>query len=148
MYLNTDADYCGLFGMLDAESSVKDLVFINPVIEMRPKNYYTGVLAGMSMKATVDNIHIFNAKIIGSKNGTTIGGVIGEANYYSTIKSCSVNDIIIDAPMAEYVGGIVGDTRTTSNVNACYVGNLHSNNTSITAGNNVGGIVGEIAEQK
>ena len=146
MYLNTDADYCGLFGMLDAESSVKDLVFINPVIEMRPKNYYTGVLAGMSMKATVDNIHIFNAKIIGSKNGTTIGGVIGEANYYSTIKSCSVNDIIIDAPMAEYVGGIVGDTRTTSNVNACYVGNLHGNNTSITAGNNVGGIVGETGQ--
>ena len=146
MYISTDSDYCGLFGMLDAESSVKNLVFIDPVIEMRPKNYYTGVLAGMSMKATVDNIHIFNAKIIGGKNSNTIGGVIGEANYYTTIKSCSVNDIIIDAPNAMYVGGISGDTRTTTTINACYVGNLHSDNSRITAGNDVGGIAGETGQ--
>ncbi|MBO7165528.1 MAG: hypothetical protein J6V60_05535 [Muribaculaceae bacterium] len=142
MYINTNSDYCGLFGMLDAESSVKNIVFIDPVIEMHPSNYYTGVLAGMSMKSTVDNIHIFNAKIIGGNNGNTIGGVIGEANYYTTITSCSVNDIIIDAPQANYVGGISGDTRTTTVINGCYVGNLHSDKTSITAGTDVGGIVG------
>ena len=146
MYLSTDSDYCGLFGMLDAESSVKNLVFINPVIDLRPKNYYTGVLAGMSIKATVDNIHIYNAKIIGAQNENTIGGVIGEANYYTTIKSCSANDIIINAPNACYVGGIAGDTRTTTNINACYVGNLHSDNSSITAGNDVGGIAGETGQ--
>ncbi|MBR4887032.1 MAG: hypothetical protein IKU16_07110 [Muribaculaceae bacterium] len=142
MYISCDSDYCGLFGMLDAESSVNNIVFIDPIIEMRPKNYYTGILAGMSMKATVDNIHIFNAKINGHQNGNTIGGLIGEANYYTAITSCSINDLVIDAPNATYVGGVAGDTRTSTTIKACHVGNLHTQNSSITGLSEVGGVVG------
>lgn len=140
LYLNCREDYCGLFGSLEPESVVKNIIFIDPVVEVTPKNYYTGVLAGISMKATIDNIHVFNPSINGT-NANTVGGLVGEASYYTEFTNCSVNDLTINIPSAVSVGGIAGDTRTSSNVTACYVGKLYSS-ASITAESMVGGVVG------
>lgn len=142
LYINSTADYCGLFGYLDAESKVRNIVFIEPTIEMTKQNYYTGIVAGMTMKTTIDNIHIFNPLIIGNNNTNTIGGMIGEACYYTSISRCSVNDIIIDAADATYIGGIAGDTRTATTIMGCYVGDTHKNISQIVGLSDIGGVVG------
>lgn len=141
LYLNCNDDYCGLFGSIEPEAVIKDLIFIDPKIELTHHNYYSGILAGMTMKATISNLHIFNAEISGDDNTNTVGGLIGEASYYTSITSCSLNDLTIDTPNAVNVGGVVGDTRTSTNVVACYVGKLYDKS-YIKGASDVGGIVG------
>ena len=161
-----DEYYTGMFGYLQSGASIKNLSLISPSLTIDTDNEYAGIIAGCAMKASLENVHIYDGLIkepTASADLSAVGGLVGQASAYSSFESCSFEGEIT-APAAENVGGIVGYTRTTSTVNNAaveasitadsYIGgivgtaygssdvtNSHAN-VQISAGNNVGGIIG------
>lgn len=142
--VKTTEDHAGLFGTLDLNGIAKNLIFVNPIVEVTNTNEYAGVLAGETNytydgkgEATnVDSIFVYGAKIAGEdQNFIAAGGLVGSANLGTKINNCSFQGEIT-LPNSENVGGIVGQTRTGSSVNACYT------NVNATAKTVLGGIVG------
>lgn len=142
--VKTTEDHAGLFGTLDLNGIAKNLIFVNPTVEVTNTNQYAGVLAGETNytydgkgKATnVDSIFVYGAKIAGDDQGfIAAGGLVGSANLKTKINNCSFQGEIT-LPNTENVGGIVGQTRSGSSVNACYA------NVNATAKTILGGIVG------
>lgn len=142
--VKTTEDHAGLFGTLDLNGIAKNLIFVNPIVEVTNTNEYAGVLAGETNytydgkgEATnVDSIFVYGAKIAGEdQNFIAAGGLVGSANLGTKINNCSFQGEIT-LPNSENVGGIVGQTRTGSSVNACYA------NVNATAKTVLGGIVG------
>lgn len=140
--IDCSADYVGLFGSLEENAVVKNLVLINPEITLNSNNYFVGVVAGIAIGTTIDNIHLYDVVIKGNNCSGCIGGLFGQTSSYTTITSCSVNDLTIDSPKGVYVGGIVGDVRTSTTVATCYAGTQFGNGSSIKGDTEVGGIVG------
>lgn len=162
--ISTTDSHAGLFGTLDQNATVKNVVFTNPTITFTSDNQFAGVVAGEGIQNSISGIHVFNANIEGGDNDSYFGGIIGNAALYTTINDCSFHGTV-NAPSAGRVGGIVAKTSTSSVVKACasdaditgyaYVGGIAgyitANDTisdchaggKITAQNNVGGIVGE-----
>ncbi len=136
LHLATDKASVGLFGDLANNAEVKNLVFVNPSIELTDNNSTVGVVAASSIKGAVKNVHVFGAEIKGEA-GATIGGVIGQGSLETTVSEVSVNNAEIDAPNASSVGSIAGDIRTSTVIEAAA-----ANNVKINAANSVGGIVG------
>lgn len=128
----------GLFQSLLQGAVVKNLVFVNPTIELNKQNSYVGIVSGDAVGATLENIHIHNAHITDptGKASAAVGGIVGDASLNSTVTGCSFRDSEISAAAASPVGGIVGQTRTSSAVTACVA------EADITAESTVGGIVG------
>lgn len=142
--VKTTEGHAGLFGTLDINGVAKNLIFVNPTVELTNTNQYVGVLAGETSNsadgkakgANVDNISVYGAKIAGEDAMVSAaGGLVGCANLYTNITNSSFQGEI-SLPNSENVGGIVGQTRTSSGVNACYA------NVNATAKSNLGGIVG------
>ena len=142
--VKTTEDHAGLFGTLDLNGIAKNLIFVNPTIEVTNSNQYAGVLAGETNytydgegEATnVDSIFVYGAKISGDdQTFIAAGGLVGSANFKTKINNCSFQGEIT-LPNSENVGGIVGQTRSASNVNACYA------NVNAIAKTVLGGIVG------
>lgn len=142
--VKTTEDHAGLFGTLDINGIAKNLIFVNPIVEVTNTNEYAGVLAGETNytydgkgEATnVDSIFVYGAKISGDdQDFIAAGGLVGSANLGTKINNCSFQGEIT-LPNSENVGGIVGQTRTASSVNACYA------NVNATAKTVLGGIVG------
>ncbi len=142
--VKTTEDHAGLFGTLDLNGIAKNLIFVNPTVEVTNTNQYAGVLAGETNytydgkgKATnVDSIFVYGAKIAGDDQMfVAAGGLVGSANLKTKINNCSFQGEIT-LPNSENVGGIVGQTRSGSSVNACYA------NVNATAKTVLGGIVG------
>lgn len=142
--VKTTEDHAGLFGTLDLNGIAKNLIFVNPIVEVTNTNEYAGVLAGETNytydgkgEATnVDSIFVYGAKIAGEdQNFIAAGGLVGSANLGTKINNCSFQGEIT-LPNSENVGGIVGQTRNGSSVNACYA------NVNATAKTVLGGIVG------
>lgn len=44
--VKTTEDHAGLFGTLDLNGIAKNLIFVNPTVEVTNTNQYAGVLAG------------------------------------------------------------------------------------------------------
>ena len=142
--VKTTEDHTGLFGTLDLNGVAKNLIFVNPTVEVTNTNQFAGVLAGETNytydgkgKATnVDSIFVYGAKIAGEDQMfIAAGGLVGSANLKTKINNCSFQGEIT-LPNTENVGGIVGQTRSGSSVNACYA------NVNATAKTVLGGIVG------
>lgn len=142
--VKTTEDHTGLFGTLDLNGIAKNLIFVNPTVEVTNTNQFAGVLAGETNytydgkgKATnVDSIFVYGAKIAGDDQSfIAAGGLVGSANLKTKINNCSFQGEIT-LPNSENVGGIVGQTRSGSSVNACYA------NVNATAKTVLGGIVG------
>ena len=142
--VKTTEDHAGLFGTLDLNGIAKNLIFVNPTVEVTNTNQFAGVLAGETNytydgegKATnVDSIFVYGAKISGDdQDFVAAGGLVGSANLGTNINNCSFQGEIT-LPNSENVGGIVGQTRSGSSVNACYA------NVNATAKTVLGGIVG------
>lgn len=142
--VKTTEDHTGLFGTLDLNGIAKNLIFVNPIVEVTNTNQFAGVLAGETNytydgkgKATnVDSIFVYGAKIAGDDQMfIAAGGLVGSANLKTMINNCSFQGEIT-LPNSENVGGIVGQTRSGSSVNACYA------NVNATAKTILGGIVG------
>lgn len=142
--VKTTEDHAGLFGTLDLNGIAKNLIFVNPTVEVTNSNQYAGVLAGETnytydgkgQATNVDSIFVYGAKIAGDDQGfIAAGGLVGSANLKTKINNCSFQGEII-LPNTENVGGIVGQTRSGSSVNACYA------NVNATAKTILGGIVG------
>ena len=142
--VKTTEDHTGLFGTLDLNGVAKNLIFVNPTVEVTNTNQFAGVLAGETNytydgkgKATnVDSIFVYGAKIAGEDQMfIAAGGLVGSANLKTKINNCSFQGEIT-LPNSENVGGIVGQTRSGSSVNACYA------NVNATAKTVLGGIVG------
>ena len=142
--VKTTEDHTGLFGTLDLNGVAKNLIFVNPTVEVTKTNQFAGVLAGETNytydgkgKATnVDSIFVYGAKIEGDdQTFIAAGGLVGSANLKTKINNCSFQGEIT-LPNSENVGGIVGQTRSGSSVNACYA------NVNATAKTVLGGIVG------
>ena len=142
--VKTTEDHTGLFGTLDLNGIAKNLIFVNPTVEVTNTNQFAGVLAGETNytydgkgKATnVDSIFVYGAKIAGDDQSfIAAGGLVGSANLKTKINNCSFQGEIT-LPNSENVGGIVGQTRSGSSVNACYA------NVNATAKTILGGIVG------
>ena len=62
----------------------------------------------------VQNIHITKPQIIASDSFVgVLGGVIGEASFYSNITDCSLTEANIGAGFASSIGGIAGSILGT-----------------------------------
>lgn len=142
--VKTTEDHAGLFGTLDLNGIAKNLIFVNPTVEVTNTNQFAGVLAGETnytydgkgQATNVDSIFVYGAKIAGDdKSFIAAGGLVGSANLLTKINNCSFQGEIT-LPNSENVGGIVGQTRSGSSVNACYA------NVNATAKTVLGGIVG------
>ena len=142
--VKTTEDHAGLFGTLDLNGIAKNLIFVNPTVEVTNTNQFAGVLAGETnytydgkgMATNVDSIFVYGAKIAGEDQMfVAAGGLVGSANLKTKINNCSFQGEIT-LPNSENVGGIVGQTRSGSSVNACYA------NVNATAKTVLGGIVG------
>ena len=142
--IKTTDGHVGLFGSLDINGVAKNLIFVNPTVDVTNTNQYIGVLAGETSYsadskaegANVDSVFVYGAKIAGEDAMVSAaGGLVGCANLYTNIANSSFQGEI-SLPNSENVGGIVGQTRTSAGVNACYA------NVNATAKNNLGGIVG------
>ena len=142
--VKTTEDHTGLFGTLDLNGIAKNLIFVNPTVEVTNTNQFAGVLAGETnytydgkgQATNVDSIFVYGAKIAGDDQSfIAAGGLVGSANLKTKINNCSFQGEIT-LPNTENVGGIVGQTRSGSSVNACYA------NVNATAKTILGGIVG------
>ena len=137
LVINTKLTEVGLFGNMAEGGSVRNLTFVNPTIKVNKGNAYVGIIAGMAMTDTLQNVHVYGANIIDASGEAdiTVGGLVGQSTVYGEISSCSFNGTI-NTPAASAVGGIAGDTRTATFV--------FSSKTSgnFTGESNVGGIVG------
>lgn len=142
--VKTTEDHTGLFGTLDLSGIAKNLIFVNPTVEVTNTNQFAGVLAGETnytydgkgQATNVDSIFVYGAKIAGDDQSfIAAGGLVGSANLKTKINNCSFQGEIT-LPNSENVGGIVGQTRSGSSVNACYA------NVNATAKTVLGGIVG------
>lgn len=124
----------GLFGTLGDKSKIRNLVVLNPELNIGDECSYAGIIGGTAITDSISNVHVYGARIDGNKYAT-VGGLVGQASLYSEISASSF-DGTIDTPAAECAGGIVADTRTGSTVKGCLVTG------SLTAATSLGGIVG------
>ena len=135
LYINTSAQYSGLFGyMLNdyVRCSIKDIIFKN--VNITSTANYSGVLAGYASKTDISGITVNS----GSINGTTdVGGIVGNAAA-TKISNC-VNRISIEGSV-NYIGGIVGYAQSSSSITNC------ANYGDVKGSVNIGGIVGYIVD--
>ena len=78
-----------MFGTLDLNGIAKNLIFVNPTVEVTNTNQFAGVLAGETnytydgkgLATNVDSIFVYGAKIAGDDQSfMAAGGLVGSAN--------------------------------------------------------------------
>ena len=133
LYINTSAQYSGLFGYIlndYVRCSIKDIIFYN--VNITSTADYSGVLAGNVQNTDISGITVNS----GSINGTTdVGGIVGRANK-TNITNC-VNRIPIVGSKTN-IGGIIGYGGENTSVTNC------ANYGDVKGYYYIGGIVGYI----
>ena len=129
LYIDSNADYQGLFGYLstdgDNTGTVKDLSVSGTV----SGGMYVGGVVGYN-GGTVENC--YNTGAVNS-SGNRVGGVVGHNGFSATVTNCYNTG---EVSGGEYVGGVVG-YNGDGRVENCY-------NIGEVSGNRyVGGVVGE-----
>ncbi len=148
---NITLDNNGLFHNINDSAIIKNIRIDSPLLNISDKyttvgilaNYLTGGLIdnsasenGTALQSYIENIHIINPKIIATNNFKgVLGGIVGEATFYSCISDCSLYNAQIEATFASSIGGIAGSISSSSKISKC----LFSGN--INGGNEIGGIV-------
>ncbi|MDD6889858.1 MAG: hypothetical protein PUD39_06345 [Bacteroidales bacterium] len=116
---------------------IKDLILYNPSIDIDKDEPTSGLLAGsVSQYARISNVHVYGLNVEDSEFDSAFGAIAGELTNFASASEVSVNDSYIILPKGVTVGGIAGRLRTSATINASAF------NGSITADNEVGGIVG------
>ena len=125
--------YAGLFGDIDENGTVKNVVLEGVQITSDNSSGYAGGVAGDSW-GTIEN-----CSVSGSVSGTTFaGGVVG-SQWGGSITGCNSSATVKGVIFA---GGIAGETNSGAILTACYATKdvtLESNNSNSTY---AGGVVG------
>ena len=101
----------------------------------RPDENYVGLFGYITDKAIIVGLNVKDIDVTGN---SYVGGLVGYANSYATIKEVTLTGTIIgNEKTGMYIGGIVGSV-TTSNVRIDSV----IVNANVTGNSNVGGISG------
>ena len=121
LYIDSTADYQGLFGYVDTGGTVKDLGVSGSV----SGNNYVGGVVGYNSG------HVKNCYNTGSVSGNSVGGVVGY-NSGSVTNCYNIGDV----SGSKYVGGVVGYNYSGGSVTNSY------NTGAVSGGADVGGVVG------
>lgn len=117
-----------------SKATIKNINFYNYNLHLSGSSE-AAVIAYMSLGGTFDNIHIRRLNVDGDSFSGSFSPIVARAWTGTNISECEVSGASIVLPSAAGVSGIVGDMRTGSSVSASAFSG------SITAANNVGGIV-------
>ncbi len=131
----------GLFGYLNKAKIVGiniELVSVDGSGAPRGFRDDYGSLAGHATDSSISNCTVTGAKGGYVKANDRVGGLIGCALGSTTIKSCSVNNINVNA-IGSTCGGLVGRMQGDVSVTDCYV-----NNVNVSGQDYVGGFAGQI----
>ena len=131
--------WAGLFGYIDKDGTVKNVVLENVQITSDNQYAYVGGVAGYS-EGNIENCSV-SGSVSGNSNsnGTSncVGGVVGQ-QYGGTITECS-SSAIVDG--RNEVGGVAGKTNSVT-LTACYAtGDVTAERTP-TNNTYAGGVVG------
>lgn len=141
LYLNTTGDNVGLFGYIDSESNIKNLLLTNANINVNGLNI--GSLVGYSNGGKIENIKTTKGKVIGTQY---VGGIVGRLSNNGNIYHCvNQNEVQANGKLNTNdnlyhceVGGIVGRCENATVQNSMNLGNIKA-----TQGICLGGIVGQ-----
>ncbi len=117
-----------------SQATIKNLNFYNYNLHLSGSSE-AAAIAYMSLGSTFDNVHIRRLNVDGDSFSDSFSPITARAWTGTSISECEVSGAQINLPAANGVSGIVGNMRTGSTVSACAFSG------SITAANNVGGIV-------
>ena len=125
--------YAGLFGDIDENGTVKNVVLEDVQITSDNSSGSVGGVAGDSW-GTIEN-----CSVSGSVNGTTFaGGVVG-SQWGGSITGCNSSATVKGET---YVGGIAGETNSGASLTGCYAtGDVTVENDG-TNNSHAGGVVG------
>lgn len=125
--------YAGLFGDIDENGTVKNVVMEGLQITSNHRSGYTGGVVGNSW-GTIEN-----CSVSGSVSGTTFaGGVVG-SQWGGSITGCNSSTTVKGEA---YVGGIAGETNSGASLTGCYAtGDVTVENNG-TNNSHAGGVVG------
>lgn len=174
----TAVPYQGLFGFVEGSNSkhaeIKNLTVQGNMVLTSSKNVSTacsGGVIGRTDYADITNVHSevnVTVKRVGG-NWDNLGGLVGYANYSTTIKDCSNSG---DVTGYRYAGGIAGNLSSDSSIinctnsgnvtcagsgaagmaanvgNGCAITACSNSGTIKSTGTNVGGIAGDVANAK
>lgn len=138
LYINTSAEYSGLFGYIYNENasergSVKNLKFEN--VSVTSTEDKLGVLAGYARNTDISGITVNSGTVNGTEN---CGGIVGYTED-SSISGCINKINIVGGSIwgKNNIGGIVGYEKSGSITNCANYGN-------VTGYSKVGGIAGVV----
>ena len=125
--------WAGLFGYIDKDGTVKNVVLENVQITSDNQYAYVGGVAGDSW-GTIEN-----CSVSGSVSGTTFaGGVVG-SQWGGSITGCNSSATVKGVIFA---GGIAGETNSGASLTGCYAtGDVTVENDG-TNNSHAGGVVG------
>ena len=131
--VTTSDQYAGLFGDIDENGTVKNVVLEDVQITSDNSSGYAGGVAGDSW-GTIEN-----CSVSGSVSGTTFaGGVVG-SQWGGSITGCNSSATVKGET---YVGGIAGETNSGASLTGCYAtGDVTVENDG-TNNSHAGGVVG------
>ena len=126
--------YAGLFGDIDENGTVKNVVLEGVQITSDNSSGYAGGVAGNSFGGTIEN-----CSVSGSVSGTTfVGGVVG-SQWGGSITGCNSSATVKGVIFA---GGIAGETNSGASLTGCYAtGDVTVENDG-TNNSHAGGVVG------
>ena len=132
--------WAGLFGYIDKDGTVKNVVLENVQITSDNQYAYVGGVAGYS-EGNIENCSV-SGSVSGNSNsnGTSncVGGVVGQ-QYGGTITECS-SSAIVDG--RNEVGGVAGKTDNSATLTACYATEDVTVKRTPTNNTYAGGVVG------
>ena len=162
--------YAGLFGDIDENGTVKNVVLEDVQITSDNSSGYAGGVAGNSW-GTIENCSVsgsvsgnstYNSVggVVGYQwggsitrcsssatvNGTgSVGGVVGQTNYGATLTACySTENVTLESNNSNstYAGGVVGVNGASSTLTACYATGKVTGTGTGTGSIYVGGVTG------
>ena len=153
--------YAGLFGDIDENGTVKNVVLEDVQITSDNSSGSVGGVAGDSFGGNIENCSVSGSvsgtlyvggggSITGCNSSATVkgeayvGGIAGETNYSATLTACyATGDVTLEIAPTENIsgGGVVGFNGGSS-ILACYaIGNVTSTGSS-TGSVCIGGLLG------
>ena len=135
--LIVDAEYLGLFGLLESDGVIHDLMVTDVYIAIGDYNHYIGGVCGENFG------HIYNCFASGSFMAVSwpdyVGGLCGINNDNGVIEKCYSEVVIECGEEADDIGGLCGANSYLAIIKNCY------SFSTISAGDyasNIGGLCG------
>ena len=135
LYIDSRANYQGLFGYVGSEGTVQNLTVTGSVTSNVTESKVGGVVGYNG--GTVENCYNtgkVSAPDSGNSGNNFVGGVVGGNNGGTVENCCNIGEV-----SGRYVGGVVGyssGSSSSASVTNCY------NTGEVSGGEDVGGVVG------